>query len=33
MTQQGKQEIVAPGHVFMPRLGTGIELTQRVAKL
>ena len=33
MTQQGKQEIVAPGHVYMPRLGTGIELTQRVAKL
>jgi hypothetical protein len=28
-----KQELVAPGHVYMPRLGTGIELTQRVAKL
>ena len=33
MTQQGKQEIVAPGHVYMPKLGTGIELTRRVARL
>jgi hypothetical protein len=33
MSQHSKQEVVAPGHVYMPRIGTGIEVTERVAKL